>query len=175
MFHSSGYGDSNVPHLSIDLLQPRPPLSHSPGGDEPSARNAHANRLTFFPPRGEERLREELPELRWERVRLVDDSLSEACHASVKLLPPDAGEDGELQVRESLPVVSGARWGAAGADDVEEHLGRVLIVQAPRGSVFVLYLSGARQHCSCCGRENSSVVFGWEFYYQRSVRLVVAC
>ena len=30
MLHSAGYGDPKLPHLSVDLLQQRPPLSHSP-------------------------------------------------------------------------------------------------------------------------------------------------
>ena len=48
MLHSAGYGDPKLPHLSVDL-QPRPPLSHSPCGDEPPLCHAHANRPALSP------------------------------------------------------------------------------------------------------------------------------
>ena len=90
----------------------------------------------MFPLRDGARLQEELPDLWRERVHLIDDSMSEGGHALAELIQPDVGVDDGLQVRESLPVVFGARWGAAGANDVEEHLGSVLIAQAPMWSVL---------------------------------------
>ena len=36
---------------------------------------------------------------------------------------------------EPSAVVSGARQGAAGANDVEKNLGGVFVIQAPRGSI----------------------------------------
>ena len=41
--------------------------------------------------------------------------------------------DAGLEVREAFTIVSGARLCAAGADNVEEHLGGVLIVRMPWG------------------------------------------
>ena len=43
-------------------------------------------------------MQEELPELYRERVRLVDDSPPEGCHAFSELLPLDVGVDDGLQV-----------------------------------------------------------------------------
>ena len=82
MFHSSGYGDSKLLHLPKYLLQPLLPLSHSLCGDEPTPRHTHADRPALFPQRSEARLQEELPELWWERVRLIDDSRLEGCHTT---------------------------------------------------------------------------------------------
>ena len=63
MLYCCGYGEPQLPHLSVDLLQPGPPLSHGPSGNEPPPCHAHANRPTLFAKRTEDQLREELPEL----------------------------------------------------------------------------------------------------------------
>ena len=107
MLHSSGYGDPKLPHLSVDLLHPWPPLSHSPCGDEPLPCHAHANRSTLFSQCGETRLQEKLPKLRGERVRFVDESPPEGCYAPSELLPSDVGMDDGLQVCESLTSLPG--------------------------------------------------------------------
>ena len=106
MLHSAGYGDPKLLHLSVDL-QPGPPLSHSPCGDELPSCHTHANRPALFPQCGEARLQEELAELWRERARLVDDCPLEGCHSPSELLLPDVGADDELQVSKSLTVVSG--------------------------------------------------------------------
>ena len=59
-----------------------------------------------FPECGEAPLREELPDLYRERVRLADDSPPQGCHAFSELLPPDVGVDDGLQVGKSLTIVS---------------------------------------------------------------------
>ena len=81
--HSSGHGDSILPHLSIDLQPPRPSLLHSSWGDGLPPRHAHAIQSTVFPRRSEARLQEELSELRCERARFVHHSSSEGCYAPV--------------------------------------------------------------------------------------------
>ena len=58
---------------------------------------------------GETRLQEELPELRQERVRFVDESPPEGCHALVELLHSDVGMGDGRQVSETLAVITGAR------------------------------------------------------------------
>lgn len=63
----------------------------------------------LLPRRGEAKLQEELPELRRERVLLVDDFPPNCCHALEQLLPPDVGVDGGLGVRDSLTTISSAR------------------------------------------------------------------
>ena len=70
--YSAGYGDPNLPHLSVDFLQPLPPLSHGPCRDESPPCHTQANRPALSPQCGEARLQEELPELHRERVRLVE-------------------------------------------------------------------------------------------------------
>lgn len=61
-----------MPHLSINLLQPRLPPSHSPCDDEPPPHHSQEkNRTTVSRQCDEARLQEGLPELRRERVRLV--------------------------------------------------------------------------------------------------------
>ena len=82
---------------------------HAPCDEESPLCHAHANRKTLFPQRGEARPQEELPKLWSERVRLIDDSPPERFHAPAELLPPAVGVDVEVQVREPLTDVSGAR------------------------------------------------------------------
>ena len=58
-----------------------------------------------------------------------------------------------------LAVVSGAWYGAAGVDDVEEHVGGVLVVRAPWGNIYILPLGGTPQHCLRRRRGYGGVVF----------------
>lgn len=58
-------------------------------------------------------------------------------YAPIKFLPSDVGVDDALEVRESFISISGGRQSAEGADDVEEHLGNVLLVRALRESTSV--------------------------------------
>ena len=160
MLHSAGYSDPKLPHLSVGLLQPRSPLSHSPCSDEPPPCHAHANWPALFPQCGKARLQEEQPKLWRERVRLVDDPPPEGCHALSELLPPDVGVDDVFQVCKSLTVVSRASKGAAGADDIKEHLGGVLVIRAPWGSISIFPLGGTHQHCLCRRHGYGGVIFG---------------
>ena len=109
MLHSSGHSEPKLPHLFTDFLQPWPPLWHY-GELPPCHYYVHAKQPTRSLQGVEARLQEELPELRHERARLVDDSLPEGCHDPAEHLVPDVGVDDELQKRESLTVGAGTGW-----------------------------------------------------------------
>lgn len=75
----------------------------------------------------------------------------ERCHAFATYLAQRWCGDG-LQMRKALSAISGARSKAAGADNVEEHLGDVLAFWVPRVETSFLFLGFARQHARHRGR-----------------------
>ena len=85
--------------------------------------------------------------------------------------PPaqSVGVDAGPQVRVSLTVVSGAR-------NVEEHLGGVLIVRAPRESItsFPSTISVALASSAAAAVAGTAMGFGREVGYQLGPRLLLA-
>ena len=63
---------------------------------------------------------------------------------------------------------------AMGTDDVEDHIGGILSGRARLGSISLLYLGGARQHCSRGCRGHGGVVFGGSLRHQGVPRLFVS-
>lgn len=63
-----------------------------------------------------------------------------------KVLSPDVGVDDRLEMSEALTIVFVPRQSATGSYNIEEHLGGVLVVRAPRRSISFVYFGGTRQH-----------------------------
>ena len=88
----------------------------------------------------------------------------------------DVGVDDELQVRESLAVVTEIRWGTARAGDSKEYLGGVPIVWAPTESMSIIYVGDARQHwIFFAATKTVGSSLDEDFGHQRRLFLSVAC